>query len=326
MLSPYRSANPKSCPFKLPDDLHTINQSDNDGRTPSGFLPLVDTLSEKTPVVSVYDESTGELVYSMRFPGSLVRLPVYDNSRTYRVEISYGDAPVSEIRLAQSASPPGSGQILSFSAPHPSIVAGDATTLQWNVETFSTLTIDNGQGDVSSHTVNGIGHLRVSPSSTTTFTLTRNGSESASARISVFPTQATWLQQNFNAAQLADPQISGDSADPDGDGISNEDEYRFQTRPLDASSSPSLTSNIQQSGDGRAVTLEFASSFPLRSELATLRVESSFDLMDWVSLGSNSYRETSRVNAGSGTTRITIGLSDEIGDSRKKFYRASWTR
>lgn len=309
---------------QFPDWPVTINQTDNDGRTPTGFLPLIDTLSEKTPVVSVYDESTGDLVYSMRFPGSLVRPPVYDNSRTYRVDISYGDDPVSEIRSGQTAVVAGPDQIHSFSSLHPSIITGDSTTLQWNVEGFSTLTIDNGFGDVSSHTISGIGHLRVSPGVDTTYILTRNGVETAVTTVSVFPTQATWLQQNFTAAQLANSAISGDSADPDGDGLTNEDEFSFQTNPLDASSFPALTSDIVQ-GSG-TVTLEFASPFPLRSETCTLRVETSNDQQSWTTLGSNSYHETNRTNPGNSTTRITIGLTDQTSSAPKKFYRATWDR
>ena len=309
---------------QFPDWPVTINQTDNDGRTPTGFLPLIDTLSEKTPVVSVYDEISGDLVYSMRFPGSLVRLPVYDETRTYRVEISYGDEPVSEIRTGQVAQPPGVSQIHTFSSLHPSIVTGESTTLQWNVEGASTLVIDNGLGDVTSHTINGIGHLRVSPLVDTTYILTRDGVETSVATVSVFPTQASWLEDQFTPAQLLDPLVSGDEADPDGDGVINLNEFRFQTNPLDVSSLPSLTSSVEESDDRGMINLRFASPFPLQSESCTLRLEVSNDLKVWTTLGSNSYRETDRTNPGNSTTRITIGLADEISGVGRKFYRATW--
>lgn len=43
---------------------------------------------------------------------------------------------------------------------------------------------------------------------------------------------AAWRQENFPAAQVADPAISGCDADPDSDGIVNLHEYAFRTLPL----------------------------------------------------------------------------------------------
>ncbi len=45
-----------------------------------------------------------------------------------------------------------------------------------------------------------------------------------------------WKNQNFTAGELADPQISGDSADPDGDTFTNQQEYIAGTKPKDAAS------------------------------------------------------------------------------------------
>jgi hypothetical protein len=44
----------------------------------------------------------------------------------------------------------------------------------------------------------------------------------------------SWATGTFNAAQLASSAISGPSADPDGDGRSNAEEYAFATQPLAA--------------------------------------------------------------------------------------------
>ncbi|MDB4541294.1 alkaline phosphatase D family protein [Akkermansiaceae bacterium] len=301
----------------------TINQTDNDGREPTGFLPPIDTLSEKTPVVSVYDESTGDLLYSMRFPGSLVRLPVYDNTRTYRVDISYGDEPVSETRTNQVPSFPDVVAIESFSALHPSIISGDSTTLQWNTISPTLLTIDNGIGDVTSHTIHGIGHLKVSPSTTTTYTLTVNGGLTTQTTIMVFPARIVWLGNHFTAAELSDLAISGNEADPDGDGFSNELEYRFQTDPRDTSSQPLLTSNIVEASG--IVTVDFSSAFPLESAQCTLKVEASEDMQSWSTLASSTYQEVARnSNPSEGTTQISIRLTEEFSSQPKQFYRATW--
>ena len=46
------------------------------------------------------------------------------------------------------------------------------------------------------------------------------------------PTFAQWQNANFTLGQLNDPNISGWSADPDGDGIPNGLEYYFHTNPM----------------------------------------------------------------------------------------------
>lgn len=49
-------------------------------------------------------------------------------------------------------------------------------------------------------------------------------------------TYGEWRNRHFSAAQLADPLISGDQADPDGDGVPNIDEYSADTIPTDGGS------------------------------------------------------------------------------------------
>ncbi len=49
-------------------------------------------------------------------------------------------------------------------------------------------------------------------------------------------TIAGWKQQHFNATELAQSAISGDEADPDGDGVPNWQEFAHASKPLDAGS------------------------------------------------------------------------------------------
>ncbi len=51
-------------------------------------------------------------------------------------------------------------------------------------------------------------------------------------------TFATWQSAQFTVAQMADPAISGPTADPDGDGITNEKEYVFGLLPMTAELAP----------------------------------------------------------------------------------------
>lgn len=68
----------------------------------------------------------------------------------------------------------------------------------------------------------------------------------------------TWRAAQFNATQLADPAISGPTADPDGDSFNNTTEYIFGTAPLTRESSPlALTlsgTNVSLTFNARAAT------------------------------------------------------------------------
>ena len=55
-----------------------------------------------------------------------------------------------------------------------------------------------------------------------------------------------WLQANFTPAELADPAISGDNADPDHDGIVNELEYAFGLDPNNPLARPAATAALRR--------------------------------------------------------------------------------
>jgi alkaline phosphatase D len=284
----------------------TIRQTDNDGRVPTGYLPVINTHWRENPVVRVYEEASGTLVHAMRVRGCRYRPPVYNNSITYRVEIAYDDAVVSETRIGQSATTAGPPALNYFGAVQPSIIQGGAATLEWDVSSPATLTISQGIGNVLSQT------------------LTLNGTITAQATVRVFPGRTAWNASHFTAPELADLLISGGSADPDGDGFTNDQEYRFQTHPRNASARPLLSGKIVN--EGGVLRADFSSSYPLDAEDCTLFVESSTDLTHWTRLPSNSFTEIARDNLpATGTSRITIRLTNSLpGAQSNVFYRAGW--
>ncbi|MFM7180886.1 MAG: alkaline phosphatase D family protein [Verrucomicrobiales bacterium] len=302
----------------------TFRQTDNDGRVRTGYLPLIDTHWRPNPVVRVFNESTGELVNSMRIRGTRYRPPVYSNTGTYRVEIAYDDETISETRNGQTASPSGSASIRSFRAVQPSILSGASTLLEWDVASPTTLSINQGIGNVLASTVDGIGYLEVAPTADTTYSLTLNGSIVAQTTIRVFPGRSSWNSTHFTTAELANPSISGGNADPDLDGYTNDQEFQFQTNPRNGSSRPYLQ-GVAQVSNGQVV-IDFECSSPVGQSIPHLLVEACSDLNDWNPLPSNSYVETGRQNNPAlGTTRVSIRVTEPLSPSSpKKFYRAGW--
>lgn len=86
-----------------------------------------------------------------------------------------------------------------------------------------------------------------------------------------------WLSQYFSSDQLLDPEVSGDAADPDGDGIVNLLEYAFALDPQRNSRGRLPAPEV----DGNGVRLVFET---LRADLA-YTVEASVDLLSWHSEG-----------------------------------------
>jgi hypothetical protein len=61
-----------------------------------------------------------------------------------------------------------------------------------------------------------------------------DGAKSVTARFE--RPRAQWRQLHFSTAQLQDPSISADDADPDGDGVENWKEYLMASNPMDRQS------------------------------------------------------------------------------------------
>ena len=66
----------------------TFEQTDNDGRVPEGFL-MSRIAAVDEPVVQVFKESTNALEYARRYSTSIIELPVFDRSASYRVVLSH---------------------------------------------------------------------------------------------------------------------------------------------------------------------------------------------------------------------------------------------
>jgi hypothetical protein len=84
-----------------------------------------------------------------------------------------------------------------------------------------------------------------------------------------------WLRANFSAAQLADPAISGDAADPAGDGIPNLLKYALDLDPNSAEPNPF----VPAASNGL-----FTVTYPVSASASdvALGIEWSTNLVNWV--------------------------------------------
>jgi len=91
------------------------------------------------------------------------------------------------------------------------------------------------------------------------------------------PAKPSWLAAHFSSADQADPAVSGDSADPDGDGASNFLEYALGSDPRSSSAPPPLSVRATPG----ALVLDYPAPRPELRYVA----ETSTDLATWTTDG-----------------------------------------
>ncbi len=124
-----------------------------------------------------------------------------------------------------------------------------------------------------------------------------------------------WRHARFTPAQLADPLVSGDTADPDADGLHNLLEYALDTDPLTATPAP-LTTALD--GDRLAITYLEAAD---RTDLA-YSVETTTNLNQPWSTGPEHLEETARVPVANGE-QVTVR---RLAPAERQFLRLRVTR
>jgi hyaluronate lyase len=105
------------------------------------------------------------------------------------------------------------------------------------------------------------------------------GTGTAVVTLAVVTPYAVWQSSYFTAAQLADPTISGDSADPAGDGIPNLLKYALNLNPWMDGSSGLPVGSIVTTGSGNYLTLTYTQV--LSATDITYNVQVSSDLQNW---------------------------------------------
>ncbi|MCP5535674.1 MAG: hypothetical protein H7A51_05485 [Akkermansiaceae bacterium] len=164
------------------------------------------------------------------------------------------------------AAPPGAA--ISQHPASTTINSGETTTLNVTASGTPPFTYQWYQG-ASGSTTTPVGTNSSSfttPALTTTTlywvkvsnTANPGGANSNAATVTVINPFDTWRSSYFNTQQLADSDISGPTADPDKDGVSNEDEYIFGTSPV--VSNPPLVASVNKNGGNMDISFTAVSA------------------------------------------------------------------
>lgn len=235
----------------------------------------------------------------------------------------YGRALTQEeIQLAMSPVAIGP-KIISFNSNAPIIPTGTPLTLTWNVDSdATTLTLDQGIGDVLVHTTNGIGQIILDPGplTNTTYTLTAtNDDGSNTAEISVgvsdlpiieFFTSSETIVAPDTPVQLNWSVVNADSLDLNGVNVTG-------MNSANATPSETATWTLSASNPNGTSTREVTVTVVIPGEPAISEVSTDHnsliddedgDSSDWIEIYNPS-----------GTTAILNGyyLTDDPDDLRK---------
>jgi hypothetical protein len=163
------------------------------------------------------------------------------------------------------------------------------------------------------------GDRTVTLSVTTDFSLSAGSPASATATIQDKPFDA-WRFTHFTTEELTDIAVSGDSADPDSDGLPNLLEYALGAAPK---SSDSVTHTPMAGMEEGYLTLSYTR--PNTVTDITYSTEWSPDLSTWSS-GGGVVETVSSTDNGNGTTTVVTRSAAALADTPRQFLRLRVTR
>lgn len=123
-----------------------------------------------------------------------------------------------------------------------------------------------------------------------------------------------WIARSFSGADLANPAIAGEQADPDGDTIVNLMEYLFGSDPRSPSRFPLPKAGLLLDGGIKTAELKYGVS--REAEGAYLTMEASTDLQTWAPAG---FTTVPTGRASPTTVEISAKVNGEAPD--RQFFR-----
>lgn len=132
--------------------------------------------------------------------------------------------------------------------------------------------------------------------------------------------ESLWRLTHFSAPQLANPIVSSDQADPDGDGWCNLLEYATATNPLVANTAnPPIRQIIIEESGNFYQTLEFRRR--INNPEITVRPETTTSLSNWNHGTDHLIQVGSPTNNGDGTETVRYRSTQAMHSRTKEFLR-----
>lgn len=132
-----------------------------------------------------------------------------------------------------------------------------------------------------------------------------------------------WSASHFSAAELNDPAISGDAADPDGDGLSNLAEFALCLNPRSSDRGQAWTLSVQNLAGSDYLTLSFRRRTPALDLNYVVEADDQLDAPVWESTGILVGTPTAH---GDGTETVTFRDTVPVDSAVRRFMRVNVTR
>jgi hypothetical protein len=131
------------------------------------------------------------------------------------------------------------------------------------------------------------------------------GNTTANTNITLNVSSAAWAATYFTSGQLADPTISGETANPAHDGVSNLLKYAFNLNPLLPARNGLPVTATTTSGGSQYLTITYTTQ-PQANDL-TYSVQVSTNLVTWTALTATAAATSSPVTV-TDTTPLSPGI------------------